>query len=220
VAWLDRVSDQVDALNSARQLVQGSRSVEACAVLDRVIATTKDPLTRVDALVQRLGVLFNLDRTAEYIGAVEQAFEAATEVDDPYVHGHLHALAALAARHQGALESCVNHLVHAFRHLRKVSEPDWDTAAAWHDLAMAYSYLGFHDHALTAIGLAQQVGAAVGVTPEMLAAPGIRLRAAVACDHDGDAEGCMRGLRELAAELAVLRRSGGVARLRPSGRVH
>jgi len=220
VTWLDKVSDQADALSLARQLQQRSRWGEACAVLDRVIATTSDPLARADALIQRLGVLFNLDRTAEYIGAVEQATEAADAVDDPYLKGHLHTFAALAARHRGALESCVTHLVYAYRHLRTVQDPDWDTAVAWHDLAMAYSYLGFHEYALTAIGLAQEVGAAANVAPEVLAAPGIRLRAAVARDHDGDTEGCMRGLRELAAELSRLRAVGGIARLRPALRVN
>jgi diguanylate cyclase (GGDEF)-like protein len=170
--------------------------------------------------VQRLGVLFNLDRTAEYIGAVEQAFEAAHDVDEPYLNGHLHALAALAARFQGAPEKCVTHLVQATRYLRAVQDPDWDTAIAWHDAAMAYSYLGFHEYALNAIARARELGAAVGIVPESLAAPGIRLRAAVARDHDGDSEGCLRGLRELAAELAAMRRTGSEGRLRPSARVN
>jgi diguanylate cyclase (GGDEF)-like protein len=219
VAWLERVSDQAEALRQARLLQQDSRSAEAGAVLERVIATTKDPLARADAMVQRLVVLFNLDRTAEYIGAVEQAFEAARDLDEPYLNGHLHALAALAARHQGALERCVTHLVHAARYLRVLHEPDWDTAVAWHDLAMAYSYLGFHEYALAAIARAQELGEPAGVEREVLAAPGIRLRAAVARDHDGDSEGCLRGLRELAAELADVRRRGTLTRVRPSGRV-
>lgn len=219
MAWLDRVSDQVDALSLARKLQLRSRSAEACAVLDKVLDTTTDPLARADALVLRLAALFNLDRTAEYIGAVDQAFEAARDLDDPYLNGHLHALAALAARHQGALERCVTHLVHAFRHLRAVTEPDWDTTIAWHDLAMASSYLGFHEYALNAMGLAQEAGAAARVPPELIISPGVWLRAAVAKDHDGDTEGCMRGLRELTAVLADIKYAGSVGRLRPSARV-
>jgi diguanylate cyclase (GGDEF)-like protein len=220
VTWLDRVTDQVDALQRARRLQFDSRSADACAVLDRVLATTEDPLTRADALVQRLGVLFNLDRTAEYIGAVEQAFSAVHDLDEPYLNGHLHALAALAARFQGAPEKCVTHLVQANRYLRAVEDPDWDTAVAWHDAAMAYSYLGFHESALNAIARAREIGAGAGIAVESFSAPGIRLRAAVARDHDGDSEGCLRGLRELSAELEAMRRAGTDVRLRPSARVN
>ena len=82
---------------------------------------------------------------------------------------------------------------------------------------MAYSYLGFHGYALGAIEQARQVGAAAGIPEETFAAPGIRLRNAVALDHHGDSDGCLRVLRDIAADLARFvahRRAAG--RLRPS----
>ncbi|XTZ14327.1 GGDEF domain-containing protein [Micromonospora echinospora] len=216
MGWLDRVTDQVDALTKARDLQEASRSAEACVLLDRVIRTTTDPFARADARVQRLSALINLGRTAEFTRAIEEASTAVRDLPEPYLHGHLHALAALAAHHQGALDRCVTHLVRAARMFDAVDDPDRDTAWGWHDLAMTYSYLSFHGYALTAIEKARQLGLAAGIPEETFAAPGIRLRNAVALDHNGDSDGCLRVLRDIAADLDRFRRTGRAGRLRPS----
>jgi diguanylate cyclase (GGDEF)-like protein len=216
LGWLDRVDDQVDALRRARALQEASRSAEACALLDRVIATTEDPCARADALVQRLSALINLGRTAEFTRAVEEASAAVRDLAEPYLHGHLNALAALAAHQQGALDRCVTHLVKAARALTADDDPDRDTAWGWHDLAMAYSYLSFHGHALGAIERARQVGLTAGIPEGTFAAPGIRLRNAVALDHNGDSDGCLRVLRDVAADFNRFLRSGRAGSLRPS----
>jgi len=83
VAWLDRVADQAETLRKARALQESSRSAEACVLLDEVLATTTDPHTRADALVQRVSALINLGRTAEYTGAVEAASRAIRELAEP-----------------------------------------------------------------------------------------------------------------------------------------
>ncbi len=194
----------------------GGRSAEAVVVLERVAAGTRDPVARADALVQRLSAVINLGRTTDYPASVDDAFEAAGEVGDAYVLGHLHALVALAAQHQGAHDRAVTHLVQAARHLADVRQPDGETAWGWHDLAMAYSYASFHGHALSAIERARQIGTAAGVAEEVFAAPGIRLRNAVALDHTGDSDGCLRVLRDIGADLDRFRRTGGAQRLRPS----
>ncbi|MCM0679211.1 GGDEF domain-containing protein, partial [Micromonospora phytophila] len=216
MGWLDRVTDQVDALTRSRTLQEASRSAEAYTILDRVIRTTEDPYARADALVQRLSALINLGRTAEYTRAIEEASTAVRDLAEPYLHGHLNALAALAAHHQGALDRCVTHLVKAARALGAVADPDRDTAWGWHDLAMAYSYLSFHGYALGAIERARQLGLTAGIPEETFAAPGIRLRNAVALDHNGDSDGCLRVLRDVAADLERFGRAGRVGRLRPS----
>jgi diguanylate cyclase (GGDEF)-like protein len=216
VGWLDRVTDQADALMHARVLQERTRSAEACVTLDQVIKTTHDPYTLADALLQRLSALINLGRTAEYTSAVEEAFDAARELAEPYLHGHLHALAALAAHHQGALDRCVTHLVQSARALGAVEDPDRETAWGWHDLAMAYSYLSFHGYALSAIERARQLGVSAGIAEEVFAAPGIRLRNAVALDHNGDSDGCLRVLRDIGGDLDEFLRAGGAGRLRPS----
>ncbi|MGQ5264999.1 diguanylate cyclase domain-containing protein [Micromonospora sp. ZYX-F-536] len=216
MGWLDRVDDQVDALTRARALQEASRSAEAYTLLERVIRTTTDPAARADAMVQRLSALINLGRTAEYTRAIEEASAAVRDLAEPYLHGHLNALAALAAHHQGALDRCVTHLVKAARALGAVEDPDRDTAWGWHDLAMAYSYLSFHGYALGAIERARQLGVTAGIPEETFAAPGIRLRNAVALDHNGDSDGCLRVLRDVAADLARFVRTGRAGRLRPS----
>ncbi|MEJ3749647.1 GGDEF domain-containing protein [Actinomycetes bacterium KLBMP 9797] len=218
MGWLDRVTDQAETLKEARRLQESSRSAEACALLDKVLATTDDHHARADALVQRVSALINLGRTAEYTVAVEDAFEAIRDLAEPYLHGHLHALAALAAQHMGALERCVTNLVYSARALSAVDGPDGDAAWGWHDLAMAYSYLGFHGYALSAIERARQIGITAGLPKHTFAAPGIRLRNAVALDHNGDTDGCLRVLRDITADGERLLASGGGARLRPSGR--
>ncbi|MET8309267.1 GGDEF domain-containing protein [Micromonospora sp. NPDC005173] len=216
MGWLDRVDDQVDALTRARALQEASRSAEAYALLERVIRSTTDPAARADALVQRLSALINLGRTAEFTRAIEEASAAVRDLAEPYLHGHLNALAALAAHHQGALDRCVTHLVKAARALGAVEDPDRDTAWGWHDLAMAYSYLSFHGYALGAIERARQLGLTSGIPEETFAAPGIRLRNAVALDHNGDSDGCLRVLRDVAGDLARFVRTGRAGRLRPS----
>jgi diguanylate cyclase (GGDEF)-like protein len=218
VSWLDQVNDQVEELRRARVLQQAGRSAEACLVLERVAETTHDPYALADALVQRLGTLINLGRTAEYTTAMDRAFEAVRDLPEPYISGQVHAFAALAAHHQGALDRCVMHLVQASRALGAVREPDADTAWGWHDLAMAYSYLGFHGYALSAIERARQTGATAGVAAEAFAAPGIRLRNAVALDHNGDTDGCLRVLRDIAGDLTHFAGVDGLPRLRPSTR--
>jgi diguanylate cyclase (GGDEF)-like protein len=216
VSWLDRVDDQVDALQHARTLQEASRSAEACTVLDRVLRDTTDPYTRADALVQRLSALINLGRTAEFTRAIEEASAAVRDLAEPYLHGHLNALAALAAHHQGALDRCVTHLVKAARALGAVEHHDEHTAWGWHDLAMAYSYLSFHGYALGAIERARQLGLAAGIPEETFAAPGIRLRNAVALDHNGDSDGCLRVLRDVAGDFSRFLRAGRAGRIRPS----
>ncbi len=216
MGWLDRVDDQVDALTKARALQEVSRSVEACTILEGVLRTTRDPHARSDALVQRLSALINLGRTAEYTRAIEEAAAAVRDLAEPYLHGHLNALAALAAHHQGALDRCVTHLVKAARALNAVDDPDRDTAWGWHDLAMAYSYLSFHGYALGAIERARQLGSTAGIPEETFAAPGIRLRNAVALDHTGDSDGCLRVLRDVGLDLDRFVAAGRADRLRPS----
>ncbi|GAB7050367.1 GGDEF domain-containing protein [Catenuloplanes indicus] len=218
MGWLDRVADQADRLREARTLQQADRSAEASRLLEQVAESTRDPYARTDALVQRLGTLINLGRTAEYGPAMDRAFEAVQELPEPYVRGQLHAFAALAAHHQGALDRCVMHLVQSSRALNAVTEPDSDTAWGWHDLAMAYSYLAFHGYALSAIERARQIGAAAGLPEEVLAAPGIRLRNAIALDHSGDTDGCLRVLRDVSDDLARIGRAGHLDRIRPSSR--
>lgn len=245
MGWRDRFGEDADAIAAVRELMVDGRMAAALRAAERLVETGGSQQARAQAHLQRITSLVNLGRTAQYTGAVDEAFAALRELPEPHLHGHLHAIAALAARQLGAPERSLTHLVHSARALGSATgdggalgrtgasrgtlaaeartgdvraednTTDPDLAWGWHDLGMAYSYLGFHPHALGAIERARELGGAAGTPPEQFAQPGIRLRMALSMDHHGDTDGCLRVLRDLSAEL-----DGYAAeRLRPSDRV-
>lgn len=213
--WRERFGADADVATGSRELQIHGRTAAALRQAERAVRTVTNPYAMATCHLDRVCALVNLGRTAQYTAAVDEAFAAIGELTEPYPHGHLHALAALAARQQGAPERGVTHLVYAARALGSVTETHSDLAWGWHDLAMAYSYLGFHGYALRAIERAREIGARTGVPSEHFAVPSIRLRMALSMDHHGDTDGCLRVLRDLKAE----QRQFGDAVLRPSGRV-
>src|SRR6185503_16810347 len=130
---------------------------------------------RADARIYAVAALINLDRHDEYAAAVDAAFDAVRAYPEPGRYGRLHALAAVTAYRFGSLERCVTHMVRSAQALSAVELSDSMTAWGWHNLAMAYSYTGFHGHALGAIERAREVAAAVGLPASDFVAPGIRL---------------------------------------------
>lgn len=215
MGWRDRFGEDAEAIAAVRDLMVVGRMAAALRASEQAALTCARPYARAQAQVHRITALVNLGRTTQYTGAVDEAFAAIRELREPHLHGHLHAVAALAARQLGAPERSLTHLVHSARALGVAASDDPDLAWAWHDLAMAYSYLGFHPHALSAIERARELGAPAGIPPEHFARPGIRLRMALSIDHHGDTDGCLRVLRDLTAELEGYTRQ----RLRPSDRV-
>ncbi len=215
MSWEDLVGEYAGQLRRARRLQRDGRSGEACTLLDD-IARRAPAAPLADALVQRLSALLNLGRAAELPAAVAAAHAAVQDLPDPYLRGHLHALAAVAAG--PSPDRAAVHLVEAARALTAVREPGDETAWAWHDLAVASSYRAFHGPALTALDQARAIGTACGIAPEALAGPGIRLRAALAVDHHGDTDGCLRALRDLGTEADRYTAAGTLGRTRPGAR--
>lgn len=213
--WLDRVEKYAETLAELSALQLSGRTAAALRAAERALATVTDPYARAEIHIRRLSALVNLGRTSQYTAAVDEAFATANELIEPYPHGHLHALAALTARQLGAPERSATHLVYAARALSATDEVDEYLAWGWHNLALAYSYLGFHSQAMAALTRAQELGAASGVPAAYLAQPGVRLRMALSMDHHGDTDGCVRVLRDLSAELD---RFSDLSLLRPSGR--
>ncbi|WP_018351262.1 GGDEF domain-containing protein [Longispora albida] len=206
----------VSTIERIRRLLRANRSAEAAALAERLAASTSDPEECAQALVLRLSALINLGRTVDCASAVEEVFAALKKWYDPGLAGRAHAIAAIVAHSRGSLDQCVTHLVHSARSLASVSPPNPDTALGWHNLALSYSYIGFHGHALGAIERAREVGAEVGLPEEDLATPRVRLRLAVALDHTGDTDGCLRVLRDVYNELWRYVETNTLARLRPS----
>lgn len=213
-----------DELLLARRLLRDGRAEQALVVADRIIGSGRagaGPTGRIryaDALALRLAALINLRRTAEYAATVDAAFEAARSDADPALRGLLHALSALVAHHQGSLEQCVTHLVRGTRTLGTIELTDAGTVRGWHNLAIAYSYTGFHAQAASAIQRAREIAAAIGTPSVNLAAPSLRLRLAVSLDQRGDTEACSRILRDIAYDLSARRRAGELDAIRPINR--
>jgi len=212
----DVVVSHTEALERARSMLIADRAGEAEALGQWVAASTQDPAERGHALVLCATALLNMGRPEQCREAVQAGLATVRGLREPYLLGHLNALAALTHRHD-ALENAVIHLVHSARAMRQANPTDPITPWGWHDLAMAYSYLGFHGHAVSAIEQARTLAVAVGMPEERFAAPGIRVRNATSLDHHGDTDGCVRVLRAVAADLARHERSGHLELVRPSG---
>jgi diguanylate cyclase (GGDEF)-like protein len=215
VRWRDRFGEDAEVMAAVRDMLFSDRQAAALRATERVIRTGTSPFARAEAQIMRLVALVNLGRTTQYTAATDEGFAAIRDLPEPYAHGHLHAIAALAARQQGAPERSLTHLVYAARALGEVDGVDPELAWSWHNLAMAYSYHGFHAHALSAMERARAIGGPAGVPEEHFAQPGIRLRLALSMDHHGDTDGCLRVLRDLTTELDEY----DVAQLRPGHRV-
>ncbi|GAA2599252.1 hypothetical protein GCM10010399_32490 [Dactylosporangium fulvum] len=214
------VADRTSELTRARRLIFQDQLGEAMAVVDRVLADDQSPHDRVEALTLRLIALINMGRSTDYPAALDAGLAAARQVQDPAQYGELQALAAIVALRAGSLDRCVRALVHGSRALGAVELTDETTAWGWHNLAMAYSYTGFHGHALAAMERAREVAVEVGspTANTDFAAPQIRLRLAVDLDHRGDSEGCQRILRDIVHDLERKQNENELDRLRPIAR--
>jgi diguanylate cyclase (GGDEF)-like protein len=214
------VADRTSELTRARRLLFNDELGEAMTVVDRVLGGDQSPHDRVEALTLRLIALINLGRADEFAGALDAGLAAARQVQDPAQYGELQALAAIVALRSGSLDRCVRALVHGSRALSAVELTDETTAWGWHNLAMAYSFTGFHGHALAAMDKAREVAVEVGVPTANtdFSAPQIRLRHAVDLDHRGDSEGCQRILRDIVNDLERKHKDNDLEKLRPVAR--
>ena len=208
----------VDELTRAQRLLKAGDSGSAAALLDRVLPGL-GPYDRARALILRTVAVYNMGPPEDLPTVVDDAFEAVRGRSEPYLHGHLYALAALAAHRRGALEQAVTYLVLSQEALRAMDHEDEPAACGWFDLGMAYSYIGFHEYATGAHERSLRVGKVAGVPDEMLAAPSIRLRGAMLYDHQGDTESCTRVLHHLVAELRQQRVTGAIGRARSAARI-
>lgn len=157
-------SDTVtERLTAARNLLYSGDPRAAIEAADAIAANSTSPGERAWALLLRLASVVNLERSTEYASTVDRAYAAVRAFGDPTATGGFHALAAFAAHADGSLERCVTHLVRSMRSLAKVEEADRQAAIAWHNLAVVFSYIGFHDHAAHAAAQTREVASAAGL---------------------------------------------------------
>lgn len=175
--------------------------VVSCA--DSVLDETDDVNERTWAVLLRLAAVINLERSGEYTSTVDRAYAAVRAHGGKVPSGYFHALAAFTAHAEGSIERCVTHLVHSGRALSGVEEPSRMGAIAWHNLAVVYSYIGFHEHAAQAAARARETAADadLGWT---LSEPEVQVRHGLSLDHRGDTDGCVRVLRALLSDISRL----------------
>jgi diguanylate cyclase (GGDEF)-like protein len=178
------------------------QATEAADLADAIAAESADPLEVTDALLRKLAALLNLERAGDYPAAVDRAFQAIRGCPDPSRVGEFHALAAVVAHLDGSIERCVTHMVRSMRALASAGDCV-ETASAWHNLAISFSYIGFHGQALSAMDNTRRVAEVVGIPDTHTLLPEIRVRLAVSLDHRGDTDGCVRVLRDVMNELRL-----------------
>ncbi len=195
----DEDADDYDtAFAEIRRLVHVGDNVGAVELAAAIAETASDPRIVVRALWLKVGQLYNLGRTHECPSLLDRAFDVMGEVEDHAVRAGLHAMAGIVAAN-GSFERCVRHLVLASRELEQVEHPRSEAVDAGHDLAVTYSYAGFHDEAMTVAERTYLQGQTLGRAPGDHALPEIPVRRAVSLDHRGDTTTCVRMLWDVLA---------------------
>jgi diguanylate cyclase (GGDEF)-like protein len=196
-----------------RDLTSAGRSAEVIALADRIVAESGDPPRIAQALIEKLVALLNL-RDTFHLGPLLDEITAALRVAPlPRLIGEFHAMSGIVAHEQGSLSMAVTHLVKSERALRRMTEVNLAAVDTWHDLSVVFSELGFHQKALEAMWEARRLCAAAGLPIAICACLETLVRAAVALDHQGDTEACVRELtsvvhfgKETGPELVVVER--------------
>lgn len=184
------------AFDKIRRMTREGDNEGAVAVAESIADSAEDPLVVGRALMLKLGRLFNLGRTEECPAVLDRAFDALAGYEGQPILAHLHALAGIVAA-PDSLERCVRHLVQGARVLDQVEHPDEDAVIAWHGLAVTYSYVGFHSQAMTLGERGYLAGQDIGLPAADHALPEVAVRWALALDHRGDTDGCVRKLHEM-----------------------
>ncbi len=183
-----------------RTMLTNGKSAEAVSqALD--IAGDAEAGLRADALLMRVAGVINLGQPALMKGALDDASDAVGQVPTADRYARLYAFAAIIAHLEGSFEKCVSYLVRGAQALALVDRVDDEIACTWHDLAMAYSLVGFHGYALSAMEQSRALARQAGINEGNFVTPAIRIRLAVSHDHLGDSESCKRVLRGVVDDL-------------------
>jgi diguanylate cyclase (GGDEF)-like protein len=164
-----------------------SRPTEAVSVADELLAKLEDPQEILGVQLAKLSALLNMNRLRECPSVIDSAWGIMQESGaQPVEVGEFHALAAFFAHREGSLERCIADLVRGAQALEGVA---LDIAALrpWISMAVTYSYVGFHRHAVAAQRHAEDLSRLGSLEDRRLAAhPEIRVRQGVFFDQRGE----------------------------------
>ena len=179
-----------------------SRHNEAVAAADGLLARLVDPNEILGVLLAKLSALLNVDRLIECPTVVDAAWRLIQQgVASPGDVGEFHALVAFFAYREGSLDRCVTHLVRGAQAL-EATVVDSRAVRPWISMAVTYSYVGFHRHAVAAQQHAEEISRRGGPEARRLTAhPEIRLRQAVNLDQRGETEWAKAILADLVEGL-------------------
>ena len=163
------------------------RPAEAVAAADELIADLQAPPDLLGVHLAKLSALLNMNRLRECPAVIDDAWAIIQEHGArPLEVGEFHALSAFFAHREGSLERCITDLVRGAQAL-EATAPDVGALRPWISMAVTYSYVGFHRHAVAAQRHAEAISRLGGAEERRLAAhPEIRVRQAVFLDQRGE----------------------------------
>lgn len=185
--------EQAGLLDELGRLIRAGRPADAVVLADGALDGGLPDRTAATVLLYKLSALLNLDDVERCPATVDAVHALLERFDDPVVVGEFHALAARVTQRLGALELSVQHLVRGVRALERAPS-GFASATAWLDVAVTYSYIGFHTEAVEALARARRIAATAGLEPATFSHPEIRVRYALWLDQQGDTAGCVREL--------------------------
>jgi diguanylate cyclase (GGDEF)-like protein len=183
-----------------RALTTNGRSAEVGVLADWIIATADDPVRKTQALIEKFASIFN---TGQALADRQASAAMLTAIEDllnrsgghPRLTGEYFVLSALFAFEQGSMAMAMTRLVQAGQALEQMTEANIAAVDTWHDLAVTYSWMGFHAQAVEAMENSRRVCEEAGLPAAMGACLEVQVSAAVMEDHRGRVESCVRGLR-------------------------
>ncbi|MEV6522251.1 GGDEF domain-containing protein [Longispora sp. NPDC051575] len=188
-------------------LIARGNHIVALEDATRIAETAADPMAALQALTYQVIAAVNLRRTSDCVRLLSRAFAAVDAHWDAAIAGELHVLAGWLAFQRGASDLSVRHVILARRIFERADPAGLGVLDGWHDVALTFSYLGLHEHALAAIEQVRRAELRAGNRYDSIS-PEVPLRYALARDHRGDPAGCLRVLAELVADAGARRARG------------
>ncbi|GIG60080.1 hypothetical protein Lfu02_44520 [Longispora fulva] len=201
------LTTRTDVYEHLRALVNRGNHIVALEEAARIADGATDPEVALQALTYQVIAAVNLRRTSDCVRLLGRAFAAVDARWDAAIAGELHVLAGWLAFQRGAVDLSVRHVILARRIFERADPAGLGVLDGWHDVALTFSYLGLHEHALAAIEQVRRAESRAGNQYDSIS-PEVPLRYALARDHRGDPAGCLRVLADLVADAAARRSRG------------
>ena len=179
-----------------------NRQIEAVETADRLLAGLTAPQDVLGVLLAKLSALLNMDRLRDCPPIIDAAWALIQEHGArPADVGEFHAVAAFFSYRRGSLERCITDLVRGAQAL-EATTADRRAVRPWISMAVTYSLVGFHRHAVAAQRHAEDI-ARFGTDEDrrLTAHPEIRVRQAVFLDQRGETGAAKAVLGDLVDRL-------------------